>query len=201
MYWVTVTMMSIANYFFHRGRTLDSFKKKERIKAADLTDDTSHPNTGEISEGDKKQPFQENETKEKTTLETQHPSQEDEKRLATESDPWQRHLIYLHEIENAYRNRRISMDDRIKAIDLSTRYIAEFSSLKSSVFENIQENPRIIPVFKMLAIMYEEEEVFDQAIDICKTALAHGIEDGTKTGFEGRIERLMKKQEDKDMVF
>jgi len=45
------------------------------------------------------------------------------------------------------------------------------------------------------------KEVFDQAIDICLTALAHGIEDGTKTGFEGRIERLMKKQECKNPVY
>ncbi|MFO7884086.1 MAG: hypothetical protein R6U68_04625 [Desulfobacteraceae bacterium] len=196
MYWVTITMMGIANYFFHRGKTLGSFKNKEGNKA-DLPDDRTDPITGEEAQGNEQQPSQKDEKK----WETEHSSQEDEKTLETESDPWQRHLIYVHEIENAYRNRRSSMDDRIKAIDLSTQYIAEFDSLKPAVFENIQEDPRIIPVFKMLTIMYEEEEVFDQAIDICRTALAHGIEDGTKTGFEGRIERLMKKQEDKDMVF
>ncbi|MFO7886537.1 MAG: hypothetical protein R6U68_17130, partial [Desulfobacteraceae bacterium] len=57
------------------------------------------------------------------------------------------------------------------------------------------QDPKIIPVFKMLAIMLEEDGAYDQAVAVCRTALANGLEDGTKTGFEGRIKRLLKKKE------
>jgi hypothetical protein len=36
----------------------------------------------------------------------------------------------------------------------------------------------------------EEDGAYDQAVAVCRTAL----EDGTKTGFEGWIERILKKR-------
>jgi hypothetical protein len=57
------------------------------------------------------------------------------------------------------------------------------------------QDPKIIPVFKMLAIMLEEDGAYDQAVAVCRTALDNGLEDGTKTGFEGRIKRILKKKE------
>jgi len=45
-----------------------------------------------------------------------------------------------------------------------------------------------------LAIIYEKQGKIEDAIGVCKTALKLGInEDYTKSGFEGRIERLINK--------
>lgn len=44
-------------------------------------------------------------------------------------------------------------------------------------------------------IIMKKARAYDQAVDICRQTLAHGIEDGTRTGFEGRIRRLTKKRE------
>jgi hypothetical protein len=42
---------------------------------------------------------------------------------------------------------------------------------------------RIVAVFRMLAIILEEARAYDQAVDICRQALAHDIEDMTRTKF------------------
>jgi len=180
MYWVTVTMLGMAHYFFHKGGGPGIFsKKKEPAEGpASLENDTDQGKPGHDQEADKGFP------------------PEGEKSLETASDPWERHLLYLQTIEAAYRGRRTNRDDRSTAIALSHQYLSEFPDLRQAVFDNMaNQDPKIIPVFKMLAIMLEEDRAYDQAVAVCRTALANGLEDGTKTGFEGRIQRLLKKKE------
>jgi len=50
-----------------------------------------------------------------------------------------------------------------------------------------------IPVFKRLAIMYEKQGRYLEAIKVSKRALALKQDDGTKGGYSGRITRLHKK--------
>jgi tetratricopeptide (TPR) repeat protein len=45
--------------------------------------------------------------------------------------------------------------------------------------------PRILS-FKRLAIIYEKQERYEDALDVCDQALEIGTADGTKGGFEGR---------------
>jgi tetratricopeptide (TPR) repeat protein len=54
--------------------------------------------------------------------------------------------------------------------------------------------PEAISSAKLLAIALEQQGDYDDAIDICRRALDLGLEDGTKTGFEGRIRRLEKRK-------
>ena len=52
------------------------------------------------------------------------------------------------------------------------------------------------PSFKTLAIIYEKEKDYDNAIKICQLAIDEGQgNDRTKGGMNGRIEKLKKKQE------
>ena len=47
--------------------------------------------------------------------------------------------------------------------------------------------------FKNLAILYENRREYDNAISVCKKAIADGYRfDGTKGGMQGRIEKLQK---------
>jgi hypothetical protein len=180
MYWVTVTMLGIAHYFFHKGGGPGIFsKKKDPAEGpASMQNDTDQGMPDHGKEADNDSP------------------PEGEKTLETESDPRERHLLYLQTIEAAYRGRRTSMDDRSTAIALSHQYLSEFPDLRQAVFDNMaDQDPKIIPVFKMLAIMLEEDGAYDQAVAVCRTALDNGLEDGTKTGFEGRIKRILKKKE------
>lgn len=49
-----------------------------------------------------------------------------------------------------------------------------------------------IDTFKRLAMSYEKQGEYDLAIGICKQAISHGLSDGTKGNYAGRIERLEK---------
>ena len=49
-------------------------------------------------------------------------------------------------------------------------------------------------VHHRLSMAYEKAECYNSAISICNEAIAHGYTDGTKGGFEARLERLKKKQ-------
>ena len=50
-----------------------------------------------------------------------------------------------------------------------------------------------VPSFQRLAIIYENQDKYAEAIEICKLALNYGLHDNTKADFKGRIEKLAKK--------
>jgi hypothetical protein len=115
------------------------------------------------------------------------------KTLEAESDPWQRHVLYTQDIETAYRDRKTSRDAHDRAIDLAENYIRELPDLKQAVFNRLGDKPKVISAFKQLAIILEEDGEYDRAVAICQAALANGIDDGTRTGFAGRMNRILKK--------
>ena len=49
-------------------------------------------------------------------------------------------------------------------------------------------------VYKKLALAYEKQGNYQKAIDICQKSISNGVtDDGTKSGFSGRIEKLQNK--------
>jgi len=48
--------------------------------------------------------------------------------------------------------------------------------------------------FKYLAIVLTEREKFDQAASVCQKAISFNLTDKTKTGYEGRLQRINKKR-------
>jgi hypothetical protein len=179
MYWITVSMLGMAHYFFRKGSSL-------QIRP-DTGPDTSgfDTNASDARDSSAGEP-------------DSTPQQQEDPSLDSLTDPLERHRLYTRLVETAYRNRRNSEEDLDTAMTLSRKYVDEFESLKPAVFDSMGEGDKIVPVFRMLAIMLEEAGAYDQAVNICRQALAHGIEDGTRTGFEGRIKRLMKKKEPYD---
>jgi len=53
--------------------------------------------------------------------------------------------------------------------------------------------PRV-PTFQIYASLLTEQGAFDRAVWVCELALYYGLDDGTKSGLGGRIERIRKKQ-------
>jgi hypothetical protein len=212
MYWITVTMLGMAHYFFRKGSSLQirpdtgADSGESDTKASDAGEpDTSASDIDAPDTVDTETDVPETAVKEDiaTRMESSDlhkapdstPLQQENHFLDTVTDSGERHRLYTRLIETAYRNRRESEEDLNTAMTLSTQYVDEFDSLKQAVVETMEEGDRIVPVFRMLAIMLEDARAYDQAVDICRQAQAHGIEDGTRTGFEGRIKRLMKKKE------
>lgn len=117
------------------------------------------------------------------------------KALEAEGDnPTDRHFVYNSLIDLYYKQR----DERDDAIENCITYCKED-------IERIDEflrawgagpgnpKPPRIPAFKRLAIIYEQRGEYQQAIEVCERAIDLGLSDGTKGGFEGRLERIMKK--------
>jgi hypothetical protein len=117
-----------------------------------------------------------------------------QKTLETESDPWERHLLYTRAIEAGYRNRKTDPGAGARVKDLAVRYRDEFGTLGPIVFDRLKDKPRVISAFKLLAMILEEEGDREGAIAVCRSAIAEGVEDGTKGGFQGRIDRILKKE-------
>lgn len=104
-----------------------------------------------------------------------------------------RHLLLTKIAELAYKQRK---DDKMRRtlMDTTQRYLAEFDQMEEALKAEAGDIPIEAPCFKWRAIALEEDRLFDEAVDVCKAAQRWGLEDGTKTGFAGRIERIRKKQ-------
>lgn len=123
----------------------------------------------------------------------------DQLRAAVElaAAPVEQHLVLSKIIDLAYRERS---DSAMRAILLENgrRYLALFPDLFSALKTEYGETVHRIPVFKQMAIALDEDGDSEAAVAVCRTAIEYDMDDGTKTGFEGRIARIQKKTGDTD---
>jgi hypothetical protein len=109
-------------------------------------------------------------------------------------DPIHRHKLLTKIILKTYAQRR---DVRMKKIfhRFARIHLAEFPELAPVLKSKHDGSLPRIATFKLCAIVFEEEEDYEAAIAVCQMALGMGIDDGTKSGFSGRLRRLQKKQQ------
>jgi len=92
--------------------------------------------------------------------------------------------------KNASRLIKICLDD-IAIADKMRDYWLEEKRIR-----HVGGNLPSYPAFETLAKLYERQERYAEAVQICKSAIALGYtDDGTKGGMRGRIERLEKKMQ------
>jgi hypothetical protein len=77
------------------------------------------------------------------------------------------------------------------------RFAQKHIDLVPELFEALdgggEDRPDQIDTFKKMAIALSEDGRYREAIDVCRKGLSLGLEDGTKTGFQGRIARLKRR--------
>jgi hypothetical protein len=103
-----------------------------------------------------------------------------------------RHRLYLRIVDIAYRQRETT-ENRDICREYGRRYIDEFPEMESTLREAHDGDLPAIPVFKQMAILLEEDGDYEAGIAVSEKAIAHEVDDGTKTGFAGRIKRLKNK--------
>ena len=116
-----------------------------------------------------------------------------EQLLREVKSPKDRHYLLSKMVKKVYAVRR-EPPMRARLYDLGKIYLSEFDRMAPLIKETSGDGEMDVPVFKCLAIAMEEDKRFNEAISICKNALAWELDDGTKTGYKGRIERIIKKQ-------
>lgn len=100
----------------------------------------------------------------------------------------------LTRIVATYYRRRSEPAARELFYHYAGRHIEMIPSVLTVLGQSGNERPVRMDTFKMAAIAMEEDKRYAEAIALCNSALSLGLENGTKTGFEGRIARLKKKQ-------
>jgi|GEM_PF-1481704 len=113
--------------------------------------------------------------------------------LEDEKDPVARHRLYQQITETSYRNRS---DEGWRMIckTYSQRHIEEFADIKAPLAAGNGGALPHVTTFQNYATLLVEDAKFDQAIKVCEQALTFGLDDKTKSGFQGRIERIEKQK-------
>ena len=113
------------------------------------------------------------------------------KQLYKKGDPVDTHFIYLQLIGQAY-SRRNEPEMRALFKKLADEHVEKFDSIREQLIKEIGILPRV-PTFQYMATVYTEDNEYEKAIEVCEKAIAFGLNDGTKGGYQGRIERIKKK--------
>ena len=123
------------------------------------------------------------------------------------ADIWKKYNEYHEKIDNYYSNfinNGLNQSDLTELENYGNKYLEIIPSIVQSLKSekeinkdtnmNINEQIYYSYVYKKLALAYEKQGNYQKAIDVCRTSINKGIvDDGTKNGFPGRMEKLKKK--------
>jgi hypothetical protein len=108
------------------------------------------------------------------------------------TNPIDRHFLLQNIVNESYKLRKEKYYRDI-CIKHSEIHLAEFPNIVPYLKEDMDgELPRVT-TFQHYATLLTEDKEYNRAIFVCKEALKYGLSDNTKSGFEGRIERIHKK--------
>ena len=103
-----------------------------------------------------------------------------------------RHFLLMSIVTATYKQRD-NPEMRAMCQRIAHMHIEEFPRIRPALKRSLGVLPRV-PTFQQYATILAEDYQFEDAIAVCRTALDLGLSDGTQSGFEGRIERIKKKQ-------
>jgi len=104
-----------------------------------------------------------------------------------------RHFVLMGLVAETYRRRQ---DPEMAALCASTAetHIREFPTLMGPLKDSLDGILPRVPTFQQYATLLTEQGDFERAKEVCRQAIEFGLLDGTKSGFEGRIKRIEKKE-------
>ena len=111
--------------------------------------------------------------------------------LSLDAQPVDRHFLLMTLCRLAYGQRKADPEMRRLATDIGLLHIREFPLLREPLRRDIGMLPGV-PTFAHVATLLAEAGDHAGAIRVCEEAIAHGLSDGTKGDYPGRIARLRK---------
>lgn len=104
-----------------------------------------------------------------------------------------RTLKYVCSYYDEYSNKYVNVCEEIVSIFPQLQsYITEIR--KHASYDDRYEKVPCDGIFKELAMYYQKRNMLHEAIKVCEKAIEYGcVEDGTKSGMHGRLQRLQKK--------
>jgi len=104
-----------------------------------------------------------------------------------------RHFLLMRIVDATYKNRS---DEKMKALcsRVAEMHLSEFPTIAPALKEDMGGTLPRVTTFQLYATLLSEQGEFEKAIAVCQSALAYGLHDNTRSGFEGRIERIKKQK-------
>jgi hypothetical protein len=106
--------------------------------------------------------------------------------------PINRHYLLQTIISETYKLRK-EEKYRTICIEHSEKHLEEFPEIVVELKKDDSENLPRVSTFQNYATLLTELGEYEKAISICKIAISYGLNDGTKSNYQGRIDRISKK--------
>lgn len=106
-----------------------------------------------------------------------------------------RHFLLMSLVDQSYRHRKDDPELEKLCAEISEQHIQEFPEIKPALVKSLDGILPRVTTFQKYSTLLAEQNNFDRAVEVCAVAISHGLHDGTKGGFEGRIERIKRKAE------
>lgn len=112
--------------------------------------------------------------------------------LESKSNLIDRHFLLMGIVDQTYKNRS-DTENAALLQKVAEMHLSEFPTIKPALEKEMDGILPRVTTFQKYATFLTEKGEYEKAIEVCEQAIAHGLHDGTKSGFEGRIERIKKK--------
>ena len=100
-----------------------------------------------------------------------------------------RHFLLMGIVDQTYKNRNDPEHAELLR-KVAEIHLAEFSKIKPALKKEMDGILPRVTTFQKYATFLTENGEYEKAIEVCEQAITHGLHDGTKSGFEGRIDRI-----------
>ena len=120
------------------------------------------------------------------------------KAVKTKTNPIDRHFLLQSIVDATYKLRK---EDKYRqlCIEFAEKHLQEFPNIAPALKADMEGALPRITTFQNYATVLTENGNFEKAIHICELALKYGLHDGTKSGYEGRISRIKKIAQNKNV--
>lgn len=112
------------------------------------------------------------------------------------TNPIDRHFLLLNIVTETYR-LRADPEMAELCLRVAQTHLAEFPNLLPFLNQEFPDRLPQVPTFQHYATVLVDRDRFSEAIQVCEAAIGFGLQDGTQGGYEGRIARIKKRQEQK----
>jgi len=114
------------------------------------------------------------------------------KAVDSKTNPIDRHFLLQAIVDATYKLRK-KEKYKMLCTKFAAMHLQELPNIAPALKQDLGGKLPRISTFQNYATVLTEEGKFDKAIAICEQAIAYGLHDNTKSGYEGRIKRINKK--------
>ena len=112
--------------------------------------------------------------------------------MALPSNLVDRHFLLQSIVTETYRLRR-DPEMRLLCIETGLTHLSEFSSIRPALRAKMGGIMPRVSSFALLSTALIEIDRVKEAISVCEAAIRFDLDDGTKSGYSGRLQRLIRK--------